>query len=107
MNSPVRFRASPRDGCAPNAQLFIELEEPSGARYAFAEQPFQSRSSPIHTAESTQQLSYALNHAGRFSPGDWNLTLTWKHYPNGIYTRCIGEIRLNTASLEARVRPDD
>ena len=103
MNSPNRFRVSPRDGCAPNAQLLVQLFEPSGARHEFAEQPFVSRTDPVYTAETTLQLSYPLSLTGPFTAGNWDLTLTWRHYANGP-TRCEGLVRLNTASLEVLVR---
>ncbi len=104
MSSPTRLRASPRDGCAPNAQLYIELEEPSGAHYEFAEQPFVSLSDPIYQAERRLQVSYPFGQSGRFVPGAWELTLTFKHYPNGSFTTCEGTIQLNAATLEVLVR---
>jgi len=104
MNSPTRLRASSRDGCAPNAELGIELLEPNGARHVFAERPFITRNDPVHTAHTTVQSSQSLNLTGPFAPGSWSLTLTWKHYPNGSYTTCLGLIRLNTTSLEVLVR---
>jgi hypothetical protein len=104
MSSPTRLRASPRDGCAPNAQLFIELEEPNGARYELAEQPFASRADPIYQADTRLQLSYPFGLAGPFVPGAWELTLTFKHYPNGSFTTCEGTIQLNAATLEVLVR---
>lgn len=104
MNSPTRLRASSRDGCAPNAELAIELLEPNGARHVFAERPFITRSDPIHTVHTTVQWSQPLDLTGPFASGGWNLTLTWKHYPNGSYTTCLGLLRLNTTNLQVLVR---
>ena len=104
MNSPTRLRASPRDGCAPNAQLYIELVEPSGAHYEFAEQPFLSLTDPIYQAEQHLQGSYPFGQSGPFVPGAWELTVTFKHYPNGSFTTCEGTIKLNAATLEVLVR---
>jgi hypothetical protein len=104
MSSPTRLRVSPQDGCAPNAQLYIELEEPSGAHYEFAEQPFLSLSDPVYQAEQRLRPSYPFGQSGPFVPGPWELTLTFKHYPNGSFTTCEGTIQLNAATLEVLVR---
>jgi hypothetical protein len=103
MASPNRTRVSPQDGCLPSAQLITQLREPNGAQHEWGEDPFLSRDNPVYNAETTQEYAYGLALSGPFAAGNWELTLTWRHRPNGP-TTCIGEITLNSASLEVVVR---
>jgi hypothetical protein len=102
-SSPARTRRSPRDGCAANAGLIVELIEPNGVSHEFVERPFTSRTAPIFSADQRLQLTYPLQLGGPFNAGAWELTLTWKHFPTGPHATCVGEIRLHTTSLELLV----